>query len=425
MDDIRIYKGYWWRPANPEEEVAGTLAIDQRGNARLELYGCFEEEGGFNLESKDESALYGRTYAPNGHMKDISLLQCHRSFSYNFGSTFPLTRYTCRFALIGIHVDSMKDDAFFKAHVDFKELAYWCPPSNIVTFYSNDAISLKISIADNDDRVKASVTMDDETTLQLKEAVSYHPDYPKVDIEQETYLEILKEGISAWDILSLARGFERFLSIPVLRAVEHGCIVMYSRQRFQERDNDEPIYHSIELISCLYNEVEQDLSKFPDYLFKYEDVADDFGEMFKKVYTDKNIAQILSNFIDSLEKKRVFTSNDFLVVAQALDGFAMRFRKEKGVLEEYTELRDEFADIRKMKLSDDDLKAAAGSRNYYSHILKLERKEAKGAVDGVALLNLTEKLRVLLLCCVLNFLGMSNEKINDLLGKCNNRVLRY
>lgn len=75
-------------------------------------------------------------------------------------------------------------------------------------------------------------------------------------------------------------------------------------------------------------------------------------------------------------------------------------------------------------MTDDDLKAARGSRNYYSHILKLEKKEKRNALEGRELFNLTKKLRVLLICCVLNFMGMDNDMINLLLNKCNNSIIR-
>lgn len=137
---------------------------------------------------------------------------------------------------------------------------------------------------------------------------------------------------------------------------------------------------------------------------------------------DKSIAQILSNLIDSFEKKRTYTSNDFLVVAQALDGFAMRFRRENSLFEEYKSLRNEFDGIKKLKLTDEDLKSAVGSRDYYSHILKIEKKAHKHALDGVDLYHLTKKLQILLICCVLNFMGVSNDRINKLLNKSNNTL---
>ena len=87
-------------------------------------------------------------------------------------------------------------------------------------------------------------------------------------------------------------------------------------------------------------------------------------------------------------------------------------------------MRDEFKDICQIKLTDDDLKCARGSRDYYSHILKLEKKAKKNALEGAKLYDLTRKLRVLLVCCALSFLGMDNQKINGLLNKCDNSILR-
>ena len=88
------------------------------------------------------------------------------------------------------------------------------------------------------------------------------------------------------------------------------------------------------------------------------------------------------------------------------------------------QLRDEFLGIDKMTLTDADLKAATGSRHYYSHILKLEKKQDKSALDGIELYTLTKKLRVLLFCCVLNFLGLSNDRINEMLNSCNAPIVR-
>lgn len=160
-----------------------------------------------------------------------------------------------------------------------------------------------------------------------------------------------------------------------------------------------------------------------DYLFKYDDISVTFEDMFKKIRSDKNIMQIINNLIDSIEKKRVFTSNDFLVVIQALDGFSIRFRKEGGFLKQLTNLRDEFKDIKRVSLTDADLKAAKESRHYYSHILKFENKEIKNVLDGWGLYDLTKKLRVLLICCVLNHMGLDHTKINQLLNKSSNAIL--
>ena len=422
----RIYKGYWWLPSEPEEQIAGMLTIDSRGNVKLELYGCFGPADDYVIfDRKDDPVIYGRCYTPDSKMTDVSLIGCSSALTLNFSeNTFPLTRYTCQYALIGIHCQKMEDAMFFKAHVDFKELAFWCPPKNVTFTMRDDSISVSIETKVDEKAPLASIDLDGGVKIQLKEGATYKPDYPKLYIDQSTYVEILKDDMNALLALSTSRMFERYLSVATLAPVEHGKIMLYSKQKSQELEGGKVIYHPIELVTYLYLDNVQDSYKQRDFLFQYADVAQDLGQMLGKLYTDKSIAQIWSNLVDSMEKKRVFTSNDFLVVIQALDGFSIRFRKEQDFLPQLTALRDEFTDITKLSLTDEDLKAARGSRDYYSHILKLEKKEKRNALEGRKLFDLTKKLRVLLICCVLNFMGMDNDKINQLLNKCDNSLLR-
>lgn len=425
MNESRIYKGYWWLPPTPEERIAGTLTIEPNGTVKLELYGCFGPEDDYVIfERKDDPVIYGRCYTPNSKIADVSLMECHSAMTLNFSiNTFPVTRYTCRFALIGIHINSIGNCSFFKAYVDFKELTHWCPPQNITTTLKKGSISVCINTEVEDAVPLATISLDDGYKLKLRESATYKPDYPSVYIDQSTFLEILKDDMSGYDVLSMSRMFERFLSIATLSPVEHGKITLYSYQKYL-KEGDKLFHCPIELVTYLYKSDTSEPFKPYDYLFKYDDIVDYFDNMFKKVYSDKSIAQILSNLIDSLENKRVFTSNDFLVVIQALDGFSIRFRKEQDLLLQLTALRDEFKNIKKLSLTDDDLRAAKGSRDYYSHILKLEKKEKRNALEGWKLFDLTKKLRILLLCCILNFMGVDNDKINLLLNQCNNSILR-
>lgn len=424
MEVNRLYKGYWWLPSMPEDQVAGTLTIETDGDLRLELYGGFGlDKDGVSFERETDKVIYGRCYATNGHMKDISLFECHSAINLNFSSSFPITRYSCQYALLGFHTLSMKDAAFFEAHVSFDELAYWCPPKNVTTWFKDSLVTVAFDFSEGSETM-AEMALDDGLTLRLNQGGFYQPDYPRILIEQSTYLEVSKEGLSGVDVLGEARRFERFLSLAMLIPVEHGAITLRSQECFQTMENGKTYYHPIELVTHLYKGESAKKVKQFDMLFKYEDVADGLGEMYKRFWKNQNIAQIWSNLIDSLEKKRVFTSNEFLVVIQALDGFAIRFRKEQGFLAQLTALRDEFKDIKRQKITDDDLEAAKGSRDYYSHILKLEKKEKRNALEGAKLFDLTRKLRVLLICCVLNFLGMDNAKINELMNKCNNSILR-
>ena len=421
----RLYKGYWWLPSKPEDEVPGVLTIKQDGTIVLELLGAFGlETEGISFDRKDEEVIYGRCYDSINHMKDISLMSCRSATTINFSSTFPLTRFTCRYAFIGIHAESINAPVFFEADVFIDELAHWCPPDNVQVVYRDESITLSLDTERGDKSTICTTELVDGIKVSLAKTLSYLPDYPKVSIEQDTCLEIKKEGISASQIITIVSRFEQFLSLATLHSsVEHSKMVLRSRERCQEIGKGENYYHPIELISYRYYSNNAIKPGRQDYLFFYKDIEGDFEKMWNLFFPNKQISQIWTNLTNSFERKRVYSSNDFLTVVQALDGYSIRFRDSSSFLQQLKALRNEFSSISKVNLSDEDLMAAKDSRHYYSHILKLEDKEKRQALDGSNLFYLTRKLRVLLICCALNFLGLDNAKINQLLDKCNNSLI--
>lgn len=423
--DSRVYKGYWWLPSISDDQVSGLLTIESDGHIVLELFGAFAlEERGLSFDADFESVIWGRCYDENNHMTDISLFNCNSAITLNFSSTFPLTRYTCRYAFIGFHGSSVDEQLFFKASIDFDELVHWCPPHNVQMTCYKDKISFAVDISRNSDSVIASVDFNDGMQLNLINGIACFPEYPETVIKQSTYLEVCKEAFSANYALLQARNFERFLSVAILKPVEHGTIRLFSMDCCQ-MSGETPIYHPIEMIVPLYQPLQSVTIKRPyDFLFDFPKIEAEFNSLYTRFCSDKNISQIWDNLIVSLEKRRIYSSHDFLNVIQALDGFSIRYRRENGFEKQLISLRDEFLGIDKMTLTDADLKAATGSRHYYSHILKLEKKQDKSALDGIELYNLTKKLRVLLFCCVLNFLGLSNDRINEMLNSCNAPIVR-
>lgn len=84
-------------------------------------------------------------------------------------------------------------------------------------------------------------------------------------------------------------------------------------------------------------------------------------------------------------------------------------------------LKREFVDIQILELSDNDINCICDSSNYYSHLLPPGKK--KHVVDGLELYDLNHKLRKLLLCSILNFVGFNNDEINVIFNKSNNSYL--
>lgn len=414
-----IYKGYWWLPSCPEKQTAGILTVSKEGKITLELLGILgdkELELDFNY---DEDVIHGRCYDSQNHLKDISLFECCSSITLNFDSTFPILKYICRHALVGIHIESMDSKAFFKAYACIDELSYWCPPSNIRFSHTMESVSITLDTLSGEEAVIDTIELEGDVRLELMRAYVHRLDLYKPYIESSTGLRITAEELSAKEVLLTIRRFEEFLSVFTLSpSVEHSKIILSSKNLYQEFPNDERIYHQIYFITNLYKADKKTAIRKQSFLCKYSDVAAVIKEGIKRFYSDPSILHIWNNLIDSLEVKKVYSSNDFLVVVQAIDGFSIRFRKEEKYFKnQLMTLRNEFKDVDKIYFTDDDLEAVKASRHYYSHILSLSKKQTRKVLEGAELFIMTKRLRILLICCVLNFIGLTNEQINRFLNK--------
>ena len=81
----------------------------------------------------------------------------------------------------------------------------------------------------------------------------------------------------------------------------------------------------------------------------------------------------------------------------------------------------EFSDVRCVEMEEDDYQKIVDSRHYYSHLLPPGKKTH--VVQGKELYELDFKLRKILLCCVLNFMGLDNSTIDCFVAKSNNHML--
>ena len=202
-------------------------------------------------------------------------------------------------------------------------------------------------------------------------------------------------------------------------------ITLFSNDHYYNYKNDKEsktIIKSIELFQSNYAE-RYDTTKAHEFLFYYDDIEDIFDETLHKWYSDSQSAYpIKQHLISSLNHPNVFTSLDFLIVMQALEGYALRFEEAgKGFTTSIQYLIRLFQDIDKVRNIDFEVKIAINSRNYYSHFYT--KKEDRQILDGYELYKLTQKMRLLLICCVLRLAGFDNQRINKILNKSHNRKL--
>lgn len=165
-----------------------------------------------------------------------------------------------------------------------------------------------------------------------------------------------------------------------------------------------------------------------NFLFCYEEMPERIPDVLVKWMSDSdNLQPIKNNLVDSMVYKPVAGSVDFLQVVQAIEGVWWRFRdadyrtahnishgRQTTLSTIISETKNSLSDIPKVSSMDIDIESVVDSRNYYSHFV--DRTKKPKTLDGLPLYTLTEKLRTILLCLILEHLGLSHSEINGVVA---------
>lgn len=423
------YKGYWWKPDDPDNKVAGVLTYKPGESIVLELIGTFDKGNDAAmafLNMSVESVIHGALE----NAKEVTLLKCHPSGSMNFSSFFPIIRYTCVYCFIGRHYSGMDEEGDFRMAVHFPELSYWCHPGILrETFMKNkeqkgQIVSFSFEALFGG-KTLADVELDEGYTIQLKAGVSLGSDSAMLsnEIGQSSWLEISRnKKVSFNKLLSYVYKFEEFLSLATMRLVEFSEITIYDEDYYQELDNGEKHHHAIYFFSSHWKG--KDIEKVDSirFLLGYDAITDRFGEIMRSWYTDMNdMRPVRNSLVDSLEKKRVFSSMDFLILARALDGYCIRSKYKGSITNRMKTVIEKFSDITPIKRDNINVEELVDSRNYYAHFMPREGKQH--ILDGFDLHDMTQKVRRLVICCVLSDLGFENTVIDTIFNKSNSKYI--
>lgn len=424
------YKGYWYLPSDPDNKIAGIMTYIPNESIKLEIFGAFEKAVSpiiafTNCSRKD--IIWGIT----SDAKKITLIDCSPGGgSFNFNSSFPIVKYSIQYCLVGAYIENFKDELFSWSDIIIPELTTWCHP---------DALDIKYGFNENKDvnKIRVSFSLDDIkdpiisvdinnfTTIKLKNNVHFGTTHFHFNPSfiQSTFLQIEKKNKSSIsDFLKDIRLFEDFLSLASLSIIRVNSIFLFDKSNFQELPNGKKIFHTIELYYA-QKVVETVKTKENEFLISYSQIHDIFPNIIRKWYSDTSeINPIRAHLIQSVKNKNIFDSTDFLIIIQAIEGFYIRFRKEQYLTLILEGLLSEFNDIDKVNQLKINIKSVVDSRHYYSHFMNKSKKP--NTLDGIELYRLTKKLRIILICCLLNFIGIENKKINELFNTSNNEKLQ-
>lgn len=415
MIDKFEHKGYWYLPSNPTNKIAGIMTYVPNKSITLELFGTFEKSDNKILDftkKEDLAVIWGST--SGGHK--ISLIYCTpNGGSYSSNSDFPIKKYSISYCLEGIYIGSPDDKIFSSGNIMIPELTKWYHPNALKIVPGNISVdTCKITTP------IASIEVNDSTILHLKRHIrtNLSEDGLNPTFQQNTILNIEKKTkTSIFDFLSNVSLFEEFMSLTTLSTISVSTLYLYSENINCNLKHERDIDKSIKLF-YKQNDAGFKGHKY-DFLIYYHQIEDILGSVIKKWYEDSSkINPIRRHLIQSIKTKNTFDSTDFLIVIQAIEGFCVRFRKEQSLKKILEDIICEFDNVDKIKQSQIDVKATVNSRHYYSHFI--DKNKRPKVLDGEELFDLTRKLRTLLICCVLNFIGLENKRINNILNSSYN-----
>lgn len=409
----QIFHGEWWVPAvldhdtrmvfpepeqmmGSEKKYTGTLTYYGDENSTLELYHVPS-----NLTSSHyvyNKVIWGKD--ANGRIFTLFNVVMKEERGFDMTSI----KFVVGVVLIGVHILSTDEKQWIRSIVRFDYLNNWlfnetrkCINPTLIgnTYHLDAAIGNKTQL---------EVTIEEGLHWKLENNIRVSEDIRGISISKNPFLEIeASTPISLKTILKQIGEFEQFLSIALycdqsfdsiqLLSADstHECVLLIKKEK-----SIDPVFSSLVKFDLLK-------SKLPSMLIKWHENFD-------------RIAPISSYLIDSLQKKSRFDVPDFLIIAQALDGYHKRFvnKKDGKDIRKYEEqieiLLNQFKEVKAIKACKIDPIVLKDSRHKYSHLYPDEEKSQ--AVEGDDLYWLTEKCKILLTCCILNMLGLTNKEIN-------------
>ena len=381
----KIFHGEWWIPAEADPENQGLFPIVQKGMeakhtgtltyyednvSTLEFY---HVPSNFHAKLHRNNEVMWRADA-NGQIFTLFNVIMRPN---NDSAGLTTTVFEVGLILMGEHVLSLKEPKYNQCVVQFPYFRNWAFHDNLIKTPKDR--SHPQPIIDLSKLVTlVEVKVDNAITWVLRDKVVVNRSVYAFSINQQTEFVIDADKATPVDtFLKHVREFSQFLSVA-----------LYGEQR--------PI--EIKLLKKEHNRSAQllfkiDNSKDPNVykLIRYEDLKEKVPAMLR----------------------------------QALDGYHKRFVNKKNGkdIKKYEEqikvLLNQFKDVRVIQECNIDPEVLKDTRHKYSHLYPDDEKSS--AVEGDELYWLTEKCKILLTCCVLNMMGLTNAEI-DLC--CNIPIIR-
>jgi len=406
----QIFHGEWWIPARKdhdnqllflhpermmghERKYTGTLTYHGNQDSTLEL---FHIPSDFHVKHyRQNDVIWGKD--ANGNlftlfnvvMKEMKM------------GDFTCTKFVVELILMGKHILSLDDTCFNRCIVQFPYLRNWAFQDNLSFRKIEDGYCHTLKDISKREYLVNTIIEDGINWIIRDRCTQKRTIYDLIINQVSEFVIEVHENISFRKYLKQVNEFSQFLSVALFSEQSPSGIHF-------ENDNQ-----TSELLFKRGNSVDPKVST----LIKFKKLNNLVPDMLRKWHECfEKVSPISGYLVDSLRKGKIFDTPDFLIIAQALDGFHKRFvnKRDGRDVRKYEEqievLVSQFKDVEAVKKCKINPKVLSDSRHKYSHLYPDEEKSQ--AVSGSTLFWLTEKCKVLLTCCILSMLGLSNHEIN-------------
>lgn len=409
----QIFHGEWWVPAvkdhnvcmfafrpeqmmGQEKKYTGTLTYYEDEDSTLELYHVPS-----NYRSKQycqNEVMWGAD--ANGNIFTLFDIEMKE----NLTGDFTTTKFEVGLILVGEHILSLDDAQFNRCVVHFTYLRNWAFRNNLTIEIEGDCLHHVLAKPSMGDALLKAQVENDVNWILFDDIAQNKTRYDLSISQGTNFVVESSEDASIRSYMNHIVEFSQFLSIALYCEQNPSAVSFYNKLTnhssfllFEKGDSTKPKSSS---------------------LIKFKELKDKIPAMFRAWHENfTNVSPISKYLVDSLRKTKTFDAPDFLIIAQALDGYHKRFVNKKNGGKDHRKYEDgikillkQFKDVDYVRDCHIDPIVLKDSRDKYSHLLPDDEK--KRAVEGEDLYWLTEKCKILLTCCILNMMGLSNEEIN-------------
>lgn len=402
-EEIKTWSGVWWvhsGEANNENRAYGTLSVAEGGDMILQLEPTSHEN---SLKCKLSSS-----YTIWGIDKYNVKITLFNVYLKNYTSNNGIKKLLVNYMLVGEHVTSMDTPCFNCVTVKYSNLKEFFFVPQVQMSYKNEFVLFQVGSSKKD---KLNIPIEEGTNWVLKGNYYWEAKTrcQEVIIQQDTdFLIECQSEKSITEFNKQIGEFSAFLSLA-LQGKQRPHKICFS--------NSSDKLHTIDFY---YNIEKSD--KCRCHLIGNSVSLERLSVILKKWHENYEQISPIYSYLErsSFDNNVALGIPEFLLIEFALEGCFKRFhnktrangkdlRKLKDIIRA---LLDYYANIDIIANLNLDIDTIVGTRDAYTHLFPDEEKSGHEIQDVHQLWINTQKLRILLLCCLLDSMGFTHHEID-------------